>query len=324
MKAYFKNIICQATGASSLYEMEEIQSLWSGYGKILRIGLVGSTYKSVVVKYIQSGEVSSHPRGWDTDFSHQRKVKSYEVESEWYLNWSSRCNESCRVPACFAVESFENEVLIVLEDLNETQFSETRVEVSPTEIQACLTWLAGFHARFMQVEPLNLWEQGTYWHLNTRPDELAKMLDSPLKENAILIDEKLYQSSFKTVIHGDAKLANFCFTKDGYSAAAVDFQYVGGGCGMKDVAYFLGSFLTEEEFDSQVPVYLDYYFKALAQEIDNGKFYFQEIENEWRELFPFAWADFHRFLKGWSPSHWKINDYSEKITREVVESFHRE
>ena len=57
MKAYFKNIICQATGASSVYEMEEIQSLWSGYGKILRIGLVGSTYKSVVVKYIQSGEV---------------------------------------------------------------------------------------------------------------------------------------------------------------------------------------------------------------------------------------------------------------------------
>ena len=47
----------------------------------------------------------------------------------------------------------------------------------------------------------------------------------------------------------------------------------------------------------------------------------QDIENEWRDLFPFAWADFHRFLKGWSPSHWKINDYSEKITREVVESF---
>ena len=36
---------------------------------------------------------------------------------------------------------------------------------------------------------------------------------------------------------------------------------------------------------------------------------------------PFAWADFHRFLKGWSPSHWKINDYSERITRGVIESF---
>ncbi len=150
------------------------------------------------------------------------------------------------------------------------------------------------------------------------------MLDSPLKESAILIDEKLYQSSFKTIIHGDAKLANFCFTKDGYTAAAVDFQYVGGGCGMKDVAYFLGSCLTEEECTMSVPIYLEFYFKALAQNIDNDRFCFQDIEKEWRELFPFAWADFHRFLKGWSPSHWKINDYSEKITREVVESFQLE
>jgi hypothetical protein len=321
MNTYFNNIISQATGASSIYEIEEIQSLWSGYGKILRIGLVGSKYKSVVVKYIQSGEVNSHPRGWDTDFSHQRKVKSYEVESEWYLNWSSRCNQGCRVPKCFIVESFENEVIIILEDLTETQFCETRVAASPIEIQACLNWLAGFHALFMKEDPGNLWEQGTYWHLNTRPDELAKMKDSPLKENAFLIDEKLYKSSFKTIVHGDAKLANFCFTKDGYRSAAVDFQYVGGGCGMKDVAYFLGGCLTEEEFDSQVRVYLDFYFNALAQNLDNGKFYFQDIESEWRELFPFAWADFQRFLKGWSPSHWKINDYSERITREVVESF---
>ena len=116
MNTYFNNIICQATGASSIYELEEIQSLWSGYGKILRIGLVGSKYKSVVAKYIQSDDAVSHPRGWDTDFSHQRKVKSYEVESEWYLNWSFRCDDSCRIPVCFAVESFENEVLIVLED----------------------------------------------------------------------------------------------------------------------------------------------------------------------------------------------------------------
>ena len=321
MKEYFKNIICQATGASSVYEMEEIQSLWSGYGKILRIGLVDSKYKSVVVKYIQFGEVSSHPRGWDTVLSHQRKMKSYEVESEWYLNWSSLCNQGCRVPECYAVESFEDEVLIVLEDLKETEYSETRVEVGEVEIEACLSWLAGFHARFMKEEPLNLWEQGTYWHLKTRPDELAEMLDSPLKEHASQIDKKLNQSSFKTIVHGDAKLSNFCFTKSGDKSAAVDFQYVGGGCGMKDVAYFLGSCLSEEQCEDLVPIYLDYYFKKLWVKLDKSRFSAVNIESEWRLLFPFAWADFNRFLEGWSPSHWKINDYSEKITQEVVESF---
>ena len=42
------------------------------------------------------------------------------------------------------------------------------------------------------------------------------------------------------------------------------------------------------------------------------------VETEWRRLFPFAWADFHRFLKGWSPGHWKINAYSERMVGRVV------
>ena len=141
--------------------------------------------------------------------------------------------------------------------------------------------------------PVGLWEQGTYWHLETRPDELEEMQDSPLKELASKIDIKLYQSSFKTIVHGDAKLANFCFTKDGVKAAAVDFQYVGGGCGMKDVAYFLGSCLSEEQCEDLEPRYLDYYFEQLSIKLAGSKFLITEIESEWRMLFPFAWADFH-------------------------------
>ncbi len=44
----------------------------------------------------------------------------------------------------------------------------------------------------------------------------------------------------------------------------------------------------------------------------------EALEREWRTLYAFAWADFHRFLKGWKPDHWKINSYSERITKTVI------
>lgn len=320
MEEHFNNIICKATGSTSLFEIEQIQSLWSGYGKIVRLGLVDSVHKTVVVKHIQFKKAEDHPRGWNTDLSHERKLKSYEVESEWYLKWSSQCDENCKVPKCFAVETFENEVIIVLEDLNGTDYCETRTNATRVEIEACLTWLADFHATFMHIVPLKLWQQGTYWHLSTRPDELESLDDLQLKEVASLIDRKLANCGYKTIVHGDAKLANFCFTKEGSKAAAVDFQYVGGGCGMKDVAYFLGSCISESECEEYVPFYLDVYFKKLKEALNSSKVNVSKIETELRELFPYAWVDFYRFLKGWSPSHWKVNSYSEKVTRNVVES----
>jgi len=45
----------------------------------------------------------------------------------------------------------------------------------------------------------------------------------------------------------------------------------------------------------------------------------EHLEREWRSLFDVAWADFHRFLKGWSPDHWKLNSYSERLTKRVIE-----
>ena len=42
------------------------------------------------------------------------------------------------------------------------------------------------------------------------------------------------------------------------------------------------------------------------------------LESGWRALYPVAWTDFHRFIKGWSPGHWKIHSYSERLAREVV------
>ena len=320
MNNHFQNIIKQATGASEIFEIEMIQSLWSGYGKILRFGLKDSDRKSVVVKHVKLPDTNKHPRGWNTDISHQRKLKSYQVETAFYKSWSSNCQGKCPVPHCLAIESTENETLMVLEDLDASGFPVRTSYVSQNEISACIIWLANFHATYLNETPHVLWETGTYWHLESRPDELKALDDMPLKKAASEIDLKLKQSPFQTFVHGDAKLANFCFSEDGKTVAAVDFQYVGGGCGMKDLAYFLGSCLDENECERQEKELLDLYFEELHKALKEIKkdIDFKALEQDWRSLYPVAWTDFHRFLKGWSPGHWKINTYSERVAKEVI------
>jgi len=343
MNDHFKQITLQATGAIELIESEVIQSLWSGYGKIVRVGLkynvegrapsrpaagrttqrsaLQSSLNSVVVKHVHWPTSKNHPRGWNTGRSHERKVKSYQVETAFYDQWAGRCTDNCRVPKCFALETHGDEVFMVMEDLDASGFGGRKSYVSDSDVKACLSWLAHFHATFMGENPVGLWETGTYWHLKTRPDELAEMENGALKDAAAAIDRKLNDSPFQTLVHGDAKLANFCFSDDD-RVAAVDFQYVGGGCGMKDVAYFISSCLAEDECERQESALLDYYFgdletalKAREKEID-----FPSLEADWRALYPVAWTDFFRFLQGWSPGHWKIHRYSERLAREVLES----
>ena len=320
MNQHFQDITLKVTGATELHEIEVIQNLWSGYGKIVRYGLSSSNYESVVVKHVRLPKGGNHPRGWNTDLSHQRKVKSYEVEMAWYNNFSAKCDNSCRVPKCFGEATQSDEVLMVLEDLDASGFAGRKTEVSWDDINACLSWLANFHATFLNTKPDGLWQVGTYWHLGTRPDELEELSDKKLKNAAEKIDEILSSNKYQTLVHGDAKLANFCFSKNGKGVAAVDFQYVGGGCGMKDIAYFIGSVLYEDDCERYEKQILTSYFAELKKAIEakNITVDFDDLEREWRKMYPLAWTDFHRFLKGWSPGHWKINSYSEKMTKQVL------
>uniref|UniRef100_UPI0037E718F8 uncharacterized protein pkdc n=1 Tax=Semicossyphus pulcher TaxID=241346 RepID=UPI0037E718F8 len=321
MKQEYQDLILQACGASSLRVGAKIQTLWSGYGEIVRLHLEGCDRPSVVVKHVKFPEEAEHPRGWSTDRSHTRKVRSYQVETHWYQNYSS--NQSCRIPVCLAACSHGDEMLIVLEDLDVAGYDQRRTSVKDREIKACLSWLAHFHSLFLGVAPESLWPVGTYWHLETRPDELEAMDDAELKAAAGDIDRILNDCRFKTIVHGDAKLANFCFSQSGKDVAAVDFQYVGGGCGMKDIVYFLGSCMEEKECDKRVPGLLDYYFAEMKLSVKKDVD-FAALENEWREMFAFAWTDFHRFLLGWMPGHWKINRYSKQLTKKVLHKLKRE
>lgn len=294
----------------------KIQSLWSGYGAIYR--LKHENGKSVIVKHINPPTIQNHPRNWNTITSHQRKLRSYKVEFTWYSDYQKLCESNFKIPAMLNASTLGIEQLLILEDLAILGYSTLKSSVKLANIKVVLKWLANFHARFINNPPIGLWDIGSYWHLRTRPNEYENMIDCSLKKHAEAIDAILNNCTYKTIIHGDAKLTNFCFSDDLKQVAGVDFQYTGGGCGMKDVAYFLGSCLNDSDLEKLEKEVLSYYFlelkKQLPQNIDSSK-----LISEWTYLYPFAWADFERFLLGWAPGHQKLTSYSNKMTNKVIE-----
>ncbi len=299
--------VAALTGAATATRGERIQSLWSGYGEVVRYALEGAQVSSVVVKHVTPGAGSGR--------SHDRKLRSYDVELAWYDRWAPRCTEGCRVARCHGAERGDGQWLFVLEDLDASGFAGRRREMSDRQRGAALRWLASLHATFMGERPRGLWKTGTYWHLGTRPDEHRAMAPGPLRKAAAAIDQRLDDARFKTIVHGDAKPANFCFAGDGRTVAAVDFQYVGGGCGMKDVAYLLTG-ADAGTTRGALDLYFGHLRKGLHQlgHLDRA---IDDVESEWRELYPWTWADFHRFLAGWAPGH-QVHPYGNTLTGRVL------
>ncbi|MBF0282449.1 MAG: DUF1679 domain-containing protein [Zetaproteobacteria bacterium] len=316
--------ICQCTQAVSATRGAVVQSLWSGYGEIVRYHLQGGGASAkggeqVILKHVAFPRRMDHPRGWSGRLSHTRKVRSYQVEMYWYQHYALQCEGHVRLAHCFGVTTLGDEHAMLFEDLDDAGYPLRPGALSREQMHACLRWLANFHAKFLHDRGEGLWNVGSYWHLATRPDEWSAMAEGPLKLSAKALDARLNGAKFQTLVHGDAKVENFCFSPAG-DVAAVDFQYVGRGVGVKDLAYFLGSCLTMEMQIHHELQLLDDYFLYLRQaclrmqpELD-----FDALAQEWRELYPVAQVDFYRFLQGWMPSHWKLNRHTARIISSVL------
>ncbi|GMQ48036.1 phosphotransferase [Vibrio sp. 10N] len=303
---------------------DPIQSLWSGYGELFRVHTDNPALPSLIVKAINLPKVAPkhHPKGWNTELSNQRKLKSYQVEFHWYQHYVVQMPIGW-APRCLAAENHGSHYELLLEDLKLVECA--RVVKTPTniEIETALRWLAQFHAFWLGTEPTGLWQQGTYWHLATRPDEWRAMTPSRYKAAAERIDDILNDCRYQTLVHGDAKLANFCFNEAGTQVSAVDFQYVGGGVGVKDIALFLCTVLDFDDPLLSIDTYVETYFGqlevALATYQPNVDA--SDVCHEWRKLLGLAWADYQRFLLGWSPVHERVNAFTNQLTLDALDDF---
>ena len=208
---------------------------------------------------------------------------------------------------CIKAINKGDEFALVFKDFSKQVYSQATTE----NIKAILKWLAHFHAFHLNTKFDGLWPQGSYWHLDTRPDEFNNLpKKSDIKQAATKLNNALKQCDYQTLIHGDAKLANFAANSQGH-ILGYDFQYVGAGVGVVDVMYFMTSCLDDSELHKHAQTYLGYYFSQFK----NALSHYQPAVNaddviaQWAHLWPVAWADFYRFLLGWSPEHKKINGY---------------
>ena len=196
----FEHTLAQHLGAKGVTHLETVQELWSGYGEIARYAVMDGPVASVIVKRVQLPEQMTHPRGWNTTLSHERKIRSYDVEANWYASGAKTCHSGCRVAHIYWQSASKGIYALVMEDLDASGFSLRKTDPELEGVVACLRWLAAFHAHFLGQHEryiTSLWPTGCYWHLDTRPDEYAAMEDSPLKAAASAIDQTLKSSPFQ-------------------------------------------------------------------------------------------------------------------------------
>lgn len=230
------------------------------------------------------------------------------------------------LPSPYSVEygPKQDEITIAMSYLDGSSIDTSRQD----HVQATLTWLAQFHAAYWGkdtisslVSNVGLQPIGSYWHLETRPDEHASLSNQGwqgrLKRAAQAIHDCLQRDPMQCLIHGDPKDANIMKVSSKNNngthnnnkrvrIAMYDFQYCGQGTPTRDLAYFL---CTSCDPDDETE-WIHYYHEQLCQQL-----LFKQ-KNEGIPIPPptlqhveqsmlLAFADFYRFLCGWG--QWGYN-----------------
>ena len=210
-------------------QFHTIARLWGGMGYIYRVHVRDHQR---VVKYVRLPS-STTPNHYPSR-SDQRKADSYHVEANFYQyvaplliqqQQQHNSNNQCmiRVPTPYYVERTTDAIFIVLAYIQPSSST-----LTPTRTKLVLDWLARFHAAtwkrhnnnndndnyhnnnyYKHLQPI-----GTYWHLDTRPDEHARMRprgwEGRLKKLAArAIQQRLQCDPCQCLVHGDVKEANF-------------------------------------------------------------------------------------------------------------------
>ncbi|KAJ3498530.1 hypothetical protein NLG97_g1049 [Lecanicillium saksenae] len=187
--------------------------------------------------------------------------------------------------------------------------------------------IAEFEARESNpsLSPRSIWLNGGYTYLATRQAEYASLASNSASEwsaafcsskGAASVAEKVAKfltprgRPFETFIHGDVKSENLFANESGDSVAFFDFQYVGIGLGVSDLAKLFTCSVPlrmlvgrQDTLSREIPMQqeelglLSQYHQLLTQhDTENrAKYDFTELQRHWET----ALVDWCRFQASW-------------------------
>lgn len=310
---------CQGAPYSNI-QQRVLGHLWAGYGQIVAVQATNGSNQScsLIIKQCIPPQTCSN-----LSEDHLRKLESYRVESCFYTHISSRMR-GCGVLVPELKGVFEEEqgmTVVTMGDLGDhgRYYTKKGNQLDLKEGRALLSWLARFHAVYWKAAaaPQGIWEEGSFWQLGTRRGELDQ-LDQAWVERGLdqrtaeIIHDTIRKTRFRTVIHGDAKSANFFFF-DGDDTGPLqiggyDFQYCGMATPLRDVAYFLCCSMKQHHVSKYEDELLLHYYTELCAVLcaeDAEEYSLQEL----RTMYDLCVVDLARFMAG---SRWWGNvDYIE-------------
>lgn len=320
-------------------------TLWAGYGaiKCLTVRTASDTIK-LICKEVNPPK--------ETGVAHERKVTSYLVEIELYKMGALMKAAGVAIADIYHLESAPTgRATLLMSDLRVLYPIAGDSGLDWPKTLAAVDWLAKFHAfHFERAESLidnNLWPEGCYWRLDTRQkeyDDIGREWQR-VKNAAVVVADLLkigthsstngYCYPYKTLVHGDYKSPNLQFARitnanrddtmhQEYVCAAVDFQYCGGGYGVRDVLQLIvSSCYMPYPYNHQRAVALEtailehYYARLLCYLEHYGRVtdvkYTYNILTKHYEL---CMVDYVRFMAGWGM--WGNTEYAEWRTKEIL------
>jgi aminoglycoside/choline kinase family phosphotransferase len=207
----------------------------------------------------------------------------YEREVSFYQHLAPSI--ATRTPRCYVAERDDTDnFLLLLEDLSPSAVIDQFVGVSIGTARAGLAALAGLHGPTHANSSLHdaTWLRGVSTELrplyesvlpvlfdqfieryDARLDEGPRAMVLALKDRLALFSD--YVTPFPCVTHGDFRTDNLLIDAcDGTVAlVVVDWQTVGVGSPLLDVAYFLTTSLSPEDCERYEFELLDYYLAAM-------------------------------------------------------------